>query len=288
VSDPAHGTRRRPQGRPRGRSRPECRCPLRGPFVRKIWSQIGRDLDPGRHRATTSSRNSRSTSAVTAAGIGQERRRGSGGHTVKNTADNSAFADAQAMGTSRADQRRRPPRCVPSSMAFMWVRLSCSMVVLRCTQYLLFRIKHYDDEPLTGSTTRLGDWYGTLLRVGRRHALLFTSERSRLSVLLPVRHADRLASTFSAAVSEMLAAIGVPSAAIEQERSLMSPIRFGSTRSRSVLGSLNDFSLLARMHFITKRDDPLEIIARGPAEVPVMPMKGKHPSAVTRRLFEVD
>jgi hypothetical protein len=162
------------------------------------------------------------------------------------------------------------------------------MVVLRCTQRLLLRIKHVDEEPLTVSTTRLGDWYGTLLRVGRRHALLFISERSRLSVLLPVRHADHLASTFPAAVAEMLAAIGVPSEAIEQERSLMSPIAFGSTRSRSLLGSLNDFSLLARMHFIAKRDDPLDIIARGLAEVPVMPMNGKHPSDVTRRLFEVD
>jgi hypothetical protein len=50
---------------------------------------------------------------------------------------------------------------------------------------------------------------------------------------------------------------------------------------------LNDFSLLARTHFITKRDDPLDIIVRELAEVPAMPMKGKHPSAVTGRLFEV-
>jgi hypothetical protein len=54
-----------------------------------------------------------------------------------------------------------------------------------------------------------------------------------------------------------------------------------------LLGSLNDFSLLARTHFITKRDDPLDIIVRELAEVPAMPMKGKHPSAVTGRLFEV-
>jgi hypothetical protein len=110
---------------------------------------------------------------------------------------------------------RRPPSRVASSMVYRWVRLSRRMVVLRCTQRLLLRIKHVDEEPLTISTTRLGDWYGTLLRVGRRHALLFISERSRLSVLLPVRHADHLASTFPAAVSDMLAAIGVPSEAIK-------------------------------------------------------------------------
>jgi hypothetical protein len=66
------------------------------------------------------------------------------------------------------------------------------MVVLRCTQRLLFRLKRFDNESSTSSTTRLGDWYRTLLRVGRRHALLFISERSRLPVLMPGRSADHL------------------------------------------------------------------------------------------------
>jgi hypothetical protein len=113
---------------------------------------------------------------------------------------------------------------------------------------------------------------------------LFISERSRLPVLHAGPSGGSVALTFPAAVAEMFAMVGVPSAAIEQERS---PIRFGGTLSRSLLGSLNDFSLLARMQFITKRDDPLDIIARELAEVPVLHMKDRHPSALTRRLFEV-
>ena len=66
-------------------------------------------------------------------------------------------------------------------------------------------------------------------------------------------------------------------------------MHFARTRSRSLLGSLNDFSRLAWVHFVTKRNDPLDVIARELAEVLLMlPFKGEHASVVTRRLFGVD
>jgi hypothetical protein len=161
------------------------------------------------------------------------------------------------------------------------------MVVLRCTQQLLLRLKHFDDAAAVRSTTRLGDWYGNLIRMGNRHVLLFISERSRLPVMIPVRQANRLRSAFPGVACQMLAAVGVPAEAIESERLQMSEIAFGRTRSRSLLGSLNDFSMMARMHFITRRNDPLERIARELAETPlILPFDGEHPSAVTRRLFD--
>jgi len=81
------------------------------------------------------------------------------------------------------------------------------MVVLRCTRQLLMRLKYPDEDTSAESTTRLGDWYGTLIRFGRRHVLLFISEWSRLPVLLPARDADRLTLAFPKAVSEMLIAL---------------------------------------------------------------------------------
>jgi hypothetical protein len=107
------------------------------------------------------------------------------------------------------------------------------MVVLRCTKQLLLRLKQFDDVPTVASTTRLGDWYGNLLRMGNRHALLFISERSRLPVMIPVRQANRLRSAFPDAVCQILGAVGVPAEAIENERLQMSEIAFGRTRSRS-------------------------------------------------------
>ncbi len=163
------------------------------------------------------------------------------------------------------------------------------MVVLRCTQTLLLRLKQFDDAPDVRSTTKLGDWYGNLIRMGNRHVLLFISERSRLPIMIPVREANRLRSSFPDAVCQMLAAVDVPAEAIEHERQQMSEIAFGRTRSRSLLGSLNDFSIMARMHFITRRRDPFERIARELAETPlILPFDGAHPSVVTRRLFADD
>jgi hypothetical protein len=132
------------------------------------------------------------------------------------------------------------------------------MVVLRCTQSLLLRLKRFDEAPDVRCTTKLGDWYGNLIRMGNRHVLLFISERSRLPIIMPVREANRLRSSFPEAVCQML-------------------------------GSLNDFSMMARMHFITRRTDPLERIARDLAETPlILPFAGAHPSAVTRRLLDAD
>ncbi len=162
------------------------------------------------------------------------------------------------------------------------------MVVLRCTRQLRMRLKYPDEDTSAESTTRLGDWYGTLIRLGRRHVLLFISERSRLPVLLPARDADRLALAFPKAVSETLIGFGVPPAAVEQERASMSSISIGPTRSHSLLGSLNEFAFLARADFITRRDRTLDAVARELAEVPlILPFKGECATVVTRRLFDV-
>jgi hypothetical protein len=119
--------------------------------------------------------------------------------------------------------------------------------------------------------------------MGRRHAFLFISERSRLPILIPVRQADRLRSVFPEAPCGMLASVGVRADLIERERSQMSQIVFGRTRSRSPLGSLNDFSMAAQADFITRRDDPLEDIARDLPEMPpILPFKGQQASAVMR------
>ena len=162
------------------------------------------------------------------------------------------------------------------------------MVVLRCTQQLLLRLKRFDDPPPNASTTLLGDWYGNVIRMGRRHALLFISEHSRLPVLIPVRQANRLAMVFPDAVCQALAVMGVPQSAIDEERSRMSDVAFGRTNSRTLLGTLNDFSFMARAHFITVSQVTLEEIARGLARTPILPLKGARPIDLTRALFDLD
>lgn len=100
---------------------------------------------------------------------------------------------------------------------------------------------------------------------------------------------DRLATALPAAVADALTAIGIPAAAIEQERAQMSPLRFGRIHSRSLLGSLTEFTRLAWFDFMTRRDVPLDVIAHELADVPlILPFKGEQGATVTRRLFGVE
>jgi hypothetical protein len=161
-----------------------------------------------------------------------------------------------------------------------------SMVVLRCTQKLLVRLKQSDDLPPVESTTRLGDWYGNILRIGRRQLLLFISERSRLPVILPIQAARHLPDVFPDAVCERLEIVGVPAADIAAERSRMSEMAFGRTRSRSLLGTMNDFSFMAQVDD-ARRSEPEspEELMRFLARTPIMPLDGARPIDLTLALF---
>ena len=160
------------------------------------------------------------------------------------------------------------------------------MVVLRCTQKLLVRLKQTGDPQAVESTTRLGDWYGTILRIGRRQHLLFISERSRLPVVLPITESKRLSTVFPDAVCERLATVGVAAADIANERMQMSELAFGRTRNRSLLGTLNDFA------FMTQTVDAQRAEPESPEELmqflsqtPILPLGGASPIELTRAAF---
>ena len=160
------------------------------------------------------------------------------------------------------------------------------MVVLRCTQKLLVRLKQVGDLPAVESTTRLGDWYGNILRIGRRQQLLFISERSRLPVVIPIREGKRLAEVFPDAVCEVLGLVGVAAADIAEERSRMSEIAFGRTRNRSLLGTLNDFAFMAQQGNVNRAEpESPEELMRFLAQTPILPLDGASPIELTRAAF---
>ena len=127
------------------------------------------------------------------------------------------------------------------------------------------------------STTRLGDWYAALHPDGQPTRLAVHLRAVRLPVLIPIRQANKMATVLPDAVSGMLAWIRVPEGVIAEERLHMSEIAFGRTNSRSLLGTMNDFALGVRVHFITGRNESLEDIARALAETPILPLKGECP-----------
>jgi hypothetical protein len=161
------------------------------------------------------------------------------------------------------------------------------MVVLRCTQKLLARLKQAENLPAVESTTRLGDWYGNILQLGRRQHLLFISERSRLPVVIPIREGKRLASVFPDAVCEVLGHVGVATADIAEERARMSEVAFGRTRNRSLLGTMNEFAFMAQVGS-ARRPEPEtpEELMRFLAQTPILPLDGASPIELTRAAFE--
>jgi hypothetical protein len=161
------------------------------------------------------------------------------------------------------------------------------MVVLRCTQQLLLRLKQFGDLLPVESTTRLGDWYGNILPIGRRQHLLFISERSRLPVVIPIREVKRLGTVFPDAVCERLAVVGVTIEDIADERTRMSEIAFGRTSNRSLLGTLNDFAFMAKSGDArrTEPESP-EQLMRFLSKTPILPLDGASPIELTRAAFE--
>ena len=141
--------------------------------------------------------------------------------------------------------------------------------------------------PDVQSTTRLGDWYGNFLRIVRRQHLLFISERSRLPVVIPIRQSKRLATVLPDAVCAVLGHVGVPAVDMADERSRMSEMAFGRTRNRSLLGTLNDFALMAQQGNMTRAapESPEELM-RFLAQTPILPLHGASPIALTRAVFE--
>ncbi|GAC1460233.1 MAG: hypothetical protein PVSMB1_10410 [Gemmatimonadaceae bacterium] len=160
------------------------------------------------------------------------------------------------------------------------------MVVLRCTQKLLVRLKHVGELPPGESTSRLGDWYGNILWIGRRQHLLFISERSRLPVVLPIREVKRLGMVFPDTVCARLALVGVAAGDIADERMRMSELTFGRTRNRSLLGTLNDFAFMAQSGDArrTEPESPEELM-RFLSQTPILPLDGASPIELTRAAF---
>lgn len=162
------------------------------------------------------------------------------------------------------------------------------MFTIRCTRAILDRLR-LDALPTDSAepTTTLGDWYANRLNVGRLRLLICTSERSLLTVLLPARQLDEFPERLRNAVGEMLLTLGVSPLDVARERREMASYRFDRTRSRRVLGSMNDLAFMAETHI---RDDgpdaDLEAIARRINRSPCGPINYASPDRLTPTLFQ--
>ena len=136
------------------------------------------------------------------------------------------------------------------------------------------------------TTTRLGDWYGNLVRFGRQQMILCTSDRSLLSVVLPakdVRHSLPLA--LPGAVGSLLHGLGVPATQVRAELEAMRDVTIGKTVSRSVLGSMNDFVFAIQCRLDDEPAVPFDELASWLSETPCSPLGYDSPRSAATRLL---
>ncbi len=161
------------------------------------------------------------------------------------------------------------------------------MFAIRCTRALLQRLAaHPDDTDQTETTTVLGDWYVNTLNVGRLRLLLCTSERSLLTAIIPAAPLGAFPERLEHAVTRILAGLSIAPLAIARERRAMRWHRFGRTRSRHVLGSMNDFAFLAEEYI--RNDGPnfdLERVAGMLNRAPCRPIQYQSPDRLVPALF---
>jgi len=108
-------------------------------------------------------------------------------------------------------------------------------------------------------TTRLGNWYVHLVRLGPRQLVLATSERSLLTVILPARDLRAtIEGNLRIAVAQLLSAMNIPMEVVSRELAQMQPALIAPATNRRVLGSMNEFAF----HLGVRQDqisDPVEM-----------------------------
>lgn len=157
------------------------------------------------------------------------------------------------------------------------------MFILHCTKKLLDRIKQPVVTVPPVPTTKLGNWYATVLFWKPQVALL-VNERTLLPVLMPLAPAAMLAAKFPAELAEVLQALGIDTDFIADEVEAMVQSSLAKTANRSVVGIMNEFSFLAEGYRDLMETADLLALTMRLAETPCSPIRYNSPVRALREI----
>lgn len=120
------------------------------------------------------------------------------------------------------------------------------MIVLRCTQRILKQSRITPTPEPPESTAALGEWYvnAVSLPFPGRSLVLYVSSQTLLTVAAPGRTLGPTLPVFRGRLPALLARLDLPAGWIEAEKKHFSEVSYAATRSRSVLGSMNNIHRL--------------------------------------------
>jgi IS30 family transposase len=162
------------------------------------------------------------------------------------------------------------------------------MLTLRCTEKLCkkLRLPKLGDAP--ASTTTLGDWFGNPVSTRHARVILLVNEKSRLAVLVAARQFDRFEQRFRDAVADLLLDLGVQAEAVVREIEAMHDLVYARTNSRSVLGTMNDYTLALHFGLEGEPEKTLHEQALHLSETPCRPLGYASPHEVVLTLLSGD
>lgn len=128
------------------------------------------------------------------------------------------------------------------------------MFVVHGTRKFLNRADATAAAPSESSTTKLGAWYATVL-FWKPQVALFVNERTFLPVFVPLAPATEMGDRFPVELRRVLDAHGLDRRFVDGEIGSMGVGRFAKTVSRSVLGVMNEFAFLGRVHRERRGED---------------------------------
>lgn len=135
-------------------------------------------------------------------------------------------------------------------------------------------------------TTALGNWYADILFFYHRQVLLFVSDNSRLAVITPAKDIRSLVDHLARQLAIVLQHLGAQPKWIDAEIREMANVCIAPTRSRSVLGTMNDYKIQIEAMIQGSEDiGPLEIALKL-SRCPVGPLEYRSPDKVTIDLLK--
>jgi len=161
------------------------------------------------------------------------------------------------------------------------------MLVVRCTAKLLARLKVAPIKDPQPGTTRLGDWYATVLPMRPAHLVLLVNARTRLAAVLPAKPIATLAKRIPDAIVEVLRELGAAIHVLESERLAMADVVLAKTASRSVLGTMNDFSFNMDLRAALDDEPDLLDVAMALNRMPLSPLNHGRPDDVASALLGI-
>jgi hypothetical protein len=132
----------------------------------------------------------------------------------------------------------------------------------------------------------LGDWFANIIYTRQGHYVLLVSEKSLLPILTTARELDNLEQRFLSQLADVLSALGVRPELVDRELSRMTPMYYGRTNNRSVLGTMNDFVVNFKYELSIGRDYSLHDWSLRLAITPCGPIDMQRPMDLARRLLE--